>query len=77
MAGSDKVAINVEHLKDNDGTVVSGLEMWSSRNPPVTYNSWQSLYFQLIGAHGLIDAEAPGGETAPACLLYTSDAADE
>ena len=48
MAVSEKVTIDPEHLIGGDGTVSAALALWSSRNGPVKYNTWQSLFFKLI-----------------------------
>ncbi len=44
MAMSERVVINPAHLEGNDGTVAMAMQLWSSRNGPVKYNMWQSLY---------------------------------
>ena len=59
MATSERVVINPDHLEGGDGTVAMALQLWSSRNGPVKYNVWQSLYFQLC-RDGYVDATAPG-----------------
>ena len=38
------------------------LSLWSSRNGPVQYNHWQSVYFSLIRDYGYADEEAGAGE---------------
>ncbi len=63
MALSDRVVVDPEQLVDGDGTVAVALQLWSSRNGPVMYNAWQSLYSQLIKA-GFEDEEAAEGESA-------------
>ncbi len=63
MATSERVVINPEHLEGGDGTVAMALQLWSSRNGPVKYNKWQSLYFHLCRA-GYKDAEAVEAETS-------------
>jgi hypothetical protein len=47
MASSGKVVINIEDLRDGDGTLRRALELWSSRNDPVNYEQWRSLFSQL------------------------------
>ncbi len=54
--------VDPEQLVGGDGTVGMALRLWSSKNGPVTYNDWQSVYFQLIKA-GFEDEEA--GEVPP------------
>ncbi len=58
MASSGRVNINPEDLRDGDGTLRRGLELWSCRNGPVRNNQWQSVFFALIREHGLTDEEA-------------------
>ena len=57
MATGNRIVVNPEHVTGGDGTVGVALRLWSSKNGPVTYNDWQSVYFQLIRA-GFEDAEA-------------------
>lgn len=40
--------MNVEHLQGNDGTIRSALYLWNNRNGPISYNRWQSLFFQIF-----------------------------
>ena len=47
MASSQTVVVDPAHLDGGDGTVEMALQLFSSRNEPMTYNQWQSLYFQL------------------------------
>ena len=63
MASSDKVVVNVEHIAEHGGSLKRAMELWSSRNGPVNYNTWQSLYFALLRDHGLTDEEAASGES--------------
>ncbi len=60
--------VDPEHVTGGDGTVGMALQLWSSKNGPVTYNDWQSVYFQLIKA-GFEDEEAVGDilPLHPAC----------
>ena len=62
MAMSERVVINPDHLEGNDGTVAMAMQLWSSRNGPVKYNMWQSLYFALC-REGYVDAAEPGQES--------------
>ena len=55
MTSSEKMTVNPEHLRGNDGTVRNALELWSSRNGPIGYNPWVSLYWSLLRDHGLTD----------------------
>ena len=57
MASSDKVVVNAEHIAEHGGSLKRAMELWSSRNGPVNYNTWQSLYFALLRDHGLTDEE--------------------
>ncbi len=47
MATAEQVVVNPDHLSGGDGTIETAMRLWSARNEPVTYNKWQSLYFQL------------------------------
>ena len=58
MATSERVEIDPDHLEGGDGSVAVALQLWSSRNGPVKYNKWQSLYFTLI-RRGYEDRTAP------------------
>ena len=62
MTSIESVVVNPDHLYGADNTVKMALQFWSSRNDPVTYNTWQSLYFQLLRA-GYEDDEEEQGET--------------
>ena len=64
MALSGKVTINPEHLQGGNGTLHRALELWSCRNGPVQYNTWQSVFFGLIRDHGYKDEGAVDGETS-------------
>ncbi len=57
MATGNRIVVDPEHVEGGDGTVGMALRLWSSKNGPVTYNDWQSVFFQLIKA-GFEDAEA-------------------
>ena len=46
-SSGQKVVINPDDLHGTDGTVLTGLRLWSSRNGPVTFQTWQSVYFGL------------------------------
>ena len=63
MAVSGKAVIALDDIKDSDGTVKGALELWSTKQGPVTYNKWQSAYFQIVKLEGLTDAGAQEGET--------------
>ena len=63
MASSDKVVVNAEHIAEHGGSLKRAMELWSSRNGPVNYNTWQSLYFALLRDHGLIDEDVVAGES--------------
>ena len=53
-------SIDPEDIRGHDGTVRSAMTLWSSRNGPVLYNKWQSLYFLLSRApYNLEDPDAP------------------
>ena len=45
VAVSERATINPEDLRDGDGTLSLALQLWSSRNSPVQYNKWQSVFF--------------------------------
>ena len=66
MASTGRVIINPEHLIGGDGTLRQALSLWSARNGPVTYNTWQSVRFGLCRDHAFTDEEAPVGETPAA-----------
>ena len=65
MAGSGSLTIDPAHLEGGDGTVSTALRLWSIRNPPCTYNTWQSLYFQLVrqGLQDEVSSEELARET--------------
>ena len=65
MAGSRPVVIDPDHLAGGDGTLRVALWLWSSRNPPITYNIFQSLYFKLVREpeYSYVDDESLDGET--------------
>jgi len=62
MAMGGKIELNPEHLLGGDGTVEMALRLWTSRNEPVNYNQWQSLYFQLV-KQGCSDERKVTGES--------------
>ena len=64
MAGSRPVVIDPDHLAGGDGTLRAALWLWSSNNPPITYNIFQSLYFKLVRETEFpyVDDDAPDGE---------------
>lgn len=64
MAGSRPVVIDPDHLAGGDGTFRVALWLWSSRNPPITYNILHSLYFKLVRETEFpyVDDDAPDGE---------------
>ena len=63
MSRKDAMVIDEEHLRDNhEGTVEMGMQLWASRNRPCGYNTWQSLYFQLL-RRGLADPLKVAGES--------------
>ena len=64
MASSESVVVNPDHLIGGHGTVRQALMLWSSRNGPVRYNTWQSLYFALLRDFAMTDEESPEGETS-------------
>ena len=39
MASSDKVVVNVEHIAEHGGSLKRAMELGSSRNGPVNYNT--------------------------------------
>ena len=57
--------INPDHLSGHDWTVETATLLWMARNPPLTWNSWQSFYWALRRA-GFRDppAEAPGASAS-------------
>ena len=58
--------IEPDYLAGGEGTTRTALWLWSSRNPPITYNVFQSLYFELVrdSEHSYVDNEVPpDGET--------------
>ena len=64
MAAGQKAVIDLQDVKGDDGSLETALVAWTSRHGPVTYNKWQSAYFQLIGKDwGFADEKAPVGET--------------
>ena len=63
MALSERVAVNPDHLRGNDGTVRNAMMVWSARNGPVLYNPWQSLFFALKRDFQLRDEESTPGES--------------
>ena len=60
MAARGRVEINPEHLVGGDGTLVSGLTVWSARNHPLKFTAWQSLYWTLRREHFAEDASMEG-----------------
>jgi len=62
MAMGGKIELNPEHLSGGDGTIEMALRLWTSRNEPVNYNQWQSLYFQLV-KQGYTDERRVTGES--------------
>ncbi len=62
MAVNVGAVINPDHLEGGDGTVRVALLLWSSRNGPIKYNDWQSLFFRLI-REGYVDADCAEGES--------------
>ncbi len=63
MVGSGSLVIDPAHLEGGDGSIELAMRLWSSHNPPITYNDFQSLYFQLK-RNGYEDGGAPEAETA-------------
>ena len=53
MAVRQRVTINPDHLLGGDGSMEMALSLWSSRNPPVIYNQFQSLYYALRRDHNV------------------------
>ena len=62
-ASQERVVVEASHLEGGDGTVLTGLRLWSASNTAVTYNRWQSLFFALIRDFKLTDTEAQPGES--------------
>ena len=56
--------INPEHLTGHDNTMYLALKLWSSRNGPVMYNRWQSVYWQLKRM-GMVDQQIPESGEEP------------
>ena len=56
--------INPDDLRNMDGTLRTALTLWSCRNGPVPYNTWQSIFFALLRRADIDDDEAPDGESA-------------
>ena len=64
MVGSGSLVIDPAHLEGGDGKSMQlGLRLWSNHNPPILYNDFQSLYFQLV-KKGYEDEGAPDVETS-------------
>ena len=61
MASSDAVIVNPEHLDGGDGTLEMALLLWLSRNGPIVYNTFQSLFFhnKPFGPPILSNSHAP------------------
>ena len=57
--------IEPDHLAGGDGTTRTALWLWSSHNPPITYNIFQSLCFKLVreSEYSYVDNESLDGET--------------
>ena len=68
MASSGQVVVNPDHLDGGDGTIGMALQLWSSRNGPVVYNKWQSLYF-LFRRQGYTDADEPENQKGKAARI--------
>ena len=62
-ASQERVVVDASHLEGGDGTLLTGLRLWSASNPAVNYNPWQSLFFGLIRDFKLKDTEAQPGES--------------
>ena len=66
MAVSGQVVVNPDHLVGGDGSVKMALQLWSSRNGPVKYNTWQSVYFWLCRQDEFEDIPEVPDESATA-----------
>ena len=62
MAHPGRVKIDVAGLDRGDGSLRQALEIWSSRNGPVKFYQWQSVFHGLV-RHGFKDEEATPNET--------------
>ena len=63
--------VDPDDLRDGNGTLRRALELWSCRNGPVQYNTWQSVFFAMIREHGIIDTEAVPDESKSERQLRT------
>ena len=56
-----KITIDPEDVKEADD-LVGALYMWSTKNGPILYQQWQSLFFGLKREFKLEDMEMPEKE---------------
>ena len=56
--------LNPDDIQDHDGTMSNALQLWSARNGPVDYNTWQGAYFAIRRHDGgrIVDTEAAVNE---------------
>ena len=47
MAVAGQISLDLQTIEDGDGTLETALRLWCSRNKPIMYNQWQSLFSQV------------------------------
>ena len=57
MAVAGQISLDLQMIEDGDGTLETALRLWCSRNKPIMYNQWQSLFSQVRKA--VLGKDAP------------------